>query len=151
MDASIRVQICDDSQHVRFALRRLVEAEPDLIVASEAASAAEAICQIRDQRPDVLLLDVSMPGCSGFDAIPELLAASPRTRILMLSLHDSPAYSRHAFAAGAHGYLVKDSVDEIVQAIHDVARGGTPPSTAGVLAHLLDREFDEQMGAVAGA
>ena len=121
MAHSLRVQICDDSPHVRSALRRLLEREPDLVVTAEAAGADEAIEQLRAERPDVLLLDIAMPGRSGLEALPDLRAASPETDIIVLSLHDDPVYARHAVAAGAHGYLAKDAADGVAQAVRDTA------------------------------
>ena len=124
MPGSISVQLCDDHALVRSGLRRLVDAEPDLKVTGEAANADEAVEQVRAGRPDVLLLDIVMPGRSGIDALPEIGAAAPETKVLMLSMQDDPIYVRQAFAAGAHGYLLKEAADtELVQAIHEVAAG----------------------------
>ena len=95
-----------------------------MTVVGEAADADEAIDRTARLEPDVLLLDVVLPGRSGIDALPELLQASPATRVLVLSMQDDPAYVRQAFAAGAHGYLLKEAADsELVQAIHEVAAG----------------------------
>jgi len=122
--ATIKVLICDDHALVRSGLHRLLETEADLEVVGEAADAEQAVAGITELMPDVLLLDVVMPGRSGIDAIPDLLAASPETRILVLSMQDDPSYVRKAFAAGAHGYLLKEAADaELVQAIEDVAVG----------------------------
>jgi two-component system response regulator NreC len=121
MEHALRVQICDDSPHIRSALRRLLEREPDLIVTAEAAGAEHAIEQLRAQRPDVLLLDITMPGRSGLEALPDLRAASPETGIIVLSLHDDPAYAHRAVAAGAHGHLAKEAADGLAQAVRDIA------------------------------
>ena len=87
-------------------------------------NADEAIERSRADGPDVLLLDVVMPGRSGIDALPDILGAAPATKVLMLSMQDDPAYVRRAFAAGASGYVLKDAADtELVEAIHDVAGG----------------------------
>ena len=124
MAAAIQVQICDDHALVRSGLRRLLEAEPGLVVTDEAANAEEALAQVVGGRPDVLLLDVVMPGRSGIDVLPEIAQAAPETRVLVLSMQDDPAYVRQAFAAGANGYLLKEAADaELVQAIHEVAAG----------------------------
>jgi two-component system response regulator NreC len=120
----IRVILCDDHALVRSGLRRLLECEDDLEVVGEAANAGEAIEQVGAMLPDVLLLDVVMPGRSGIDALPDLRAVSPGTRVLMLSMQDDPSYVRRAFEAGANGYLLKDAADsDLVQAIHEVANG----------------------------
>ena len=121
MEASLRVQICDDNGHIRAALRRLLEGEPDITVVGEASRAEEAIEQARERQPDVLILDVAMPGQSGLDALPDLRSASPATAIVMLSLHDDPVYERHARAAGADGYVAKDAADGLAQLVRDIA------------------------------
>ena len=122
--ATIRVLLCDDHALVRSGLRRLIESEPRFEVVGEAADAEEALAFVEHQHPDVLLLDIVMPGRSGIEAIPDLIAASPETRILVLSMQDDPSYVRQAFSAGANGYLLKEAADaELVQAIQDVAAG----------------------------
>jgi two-component system response regulator NreC len=124
MVASIKVLLCDDHALVRSGLLRLVDAEPGLTVTGEAATADEAVEQVRAGQPDVLLLDVVMPGRSGIEALPEIIAAAPDTKVLMLSMQDDPVYVRQAFAAGAQGYLLKEAADtELVQAIREVAAG----------------------------
>lgn len=124
MASSIRVQLCDDHALVRSGLRRLLDAEPDLEVIGEAANADEAVDQVRRGRPDVLVLDVVMPGRSGIEALPEIAAAAPETKVLMLSMQDDPVYVRQAFAAGANGYLLKEAAGaELVLAIREVAAG----------------------------
>lgn len=124
MSAAIRVVLCDDHALIRSGLGMLLEAEADIHVVGEASNAEEAIERVREQLPDVLLLDVVMPGRSGLDAIPDLLAAAPETKILVLSMQDDPSYVRHAFSSGANGYLLKEAADsDLVQAIHDVASG----------------------------
>ncbi len=122
--SSIRVLVCDDHTLVRSRLRRLLESEPAFEVVGEAADAEQALAAVGRQRPDVVLLDIVMPGRSGIAAIPDLLAASPETRILVLSMQDDPSYVRQAFAAGSHGYLLKEVADaDLIQAIQDVAAG----------------------------
>ncbi len=122
--AAIHVLICDDHALVRSGLRRLLEAEASFEVVSEAADAEQAVRAAAELRPDVLLLDVVMPGRSGIEALPDLRRASPHTSILVLSMQDDPSYVRQAFAAGAHGYLVKEAAHaDLVQAIADVAAG----------------------------
>jgi two-component system response regulator NreC len=125
MAISLRIVICDDHALVRSGLRRLLEAEPGLEVVGEAANTEEAIERVGSARPDLLLLDVGMPGRSGIEALPDLVAAAgPATRVLVLSMEDDPSYVRQAFAAGANGYLLKEAAGaELVQAIHEVAEG----------------------------
>jgi two-component system, NarL family, response regulator NreC len=122
--ATIRVLVCDDHALVRSGLCRLLESEQSFEVVGEAADAEQAIAGVAELQPDVLLLDVVMPGRGGIDALVDLRAASPETQVLVLSMQDDPSYVRQAFAAGAHGYLVKEAADaDLVQAIHDVAAG----------------------------
>jgi len=120
----VRVLVCDDHALVRSGLRRLLETEPGVEVVGEAADGDEAVAGVREERPDVLLLDVVLPGRSGIDILPDLAEAAPETRVLLLSMQDDPAYVRRAFSAGADGYLLKEAADsELVQAIHEVADG----------------------------
>jgi DNA-binding NarL/FixJ family response regulator len=122
----IRVLIVDDHAVVRSGLRLLIEREEGLTPVDEAANAAEAIYRMIEQKPDVLLIDVTMPGESGIEAIPRLLAASPSSKVLVLSMHDDPRYVRDAFAAGASGYVLKEAADsELVAAIRQVAAGAS--------------------------
>jgi two-component system response regulator NreC len=102
----------------------LLDAEADFEVVAEAADARGAVFELRAHKPDVVLLDVVMPGRSGIEAIPDLLKESPETRVLVLSMQDDPAYVREAFGAGAKGYVLKEAVDaEVVGAIREVAEG----------------------------
>ena len=120
----IRVVIVDDHTLVRSGLRLLLEAEQGFVVEDEAADAEEAIRLARLHKPDVVLLDVVMPGRSGIDAAPEILAAAPHAHILVLSMQDDPSYVRQAFGAGASGYLLKEAADDdLVLAVREVAAG----------------------------
>jgi two-component system response regulator NreC len=122
---TVRVLIVDDHTLVRSGLRLLLEAEADLFVDDEAGDAEQAVRLARLHKPDVVLLDVVMPGRSGLDAAPDILAAAPKTKLLVLSMQDDPSYVRQAFAAGATGYLLKEAADdELVQAVREVAAGG---------------------------
>ena len=120
----IRVLVCDDHALLRSGLERLLDAEPDLNVVGEAADAEEVVERARDLEPDVVLLDIVLPGRSGLDVLPELLEVAPNAKVLMLSMQDEPAYVRRAFASGATGYLVKAAADsDLVQAVREVAAG----------------------------
>ena len=98
---------------------------PDLEVVAEASDARGAVFEVRKEQPDVVLVDVVMPGKSGIEAIPDLLAESAETRVLVLSMQDDPRYVREAFEAGAAGYVLKEAADtEVVAAVREVAGGG---------------------------
>jgi DNA-binding NarL/FixJ family response regulator len=119
------VLIVDDHAVVRAGLRYLVDAEHDLETVGQAGSVAEAVALAGSVAPDVILLDVVMPDQSGIAGIPELIAAHPDARILILSMEDNSGYVRQALAAGASGYVLKEAIDtEVVRAIRTVAEGG---------------------------
>ena len=121
----IHVLVVDDHTLVRSGLRLLLEAEPDVAVDDEAGDAEQAIRLARLHKPDVVLLDVVMPGRSGLEAAPDIHQAAPKAKILVLSMQDDPSYVRQAFSAGATGYLLKEAADdELVQAVREVASGG---------------------------
>jgi two-component system response regulator NreC len=120
-----RVLLVDDHAVVRAGLRRVLEAEPDIEVVGEAGTARDAVLEARATKPDVILLDVVMPGESGIDVLPRLLKEAPATKVLVLSMQDDPRYVREAFAAGACGYVLKEAADsEVVGAVREVAAGG---------------------------
>ncbi len=121
---SIRVLIVDDHAVVRSGLRLVLEREDDIEVVGEAGNADEGVRVARLEKPDVVLLDVVMPGRSGIEAAAEVIEASGGAKLLVLSMQDDPSYVREAFAVGASGYLLKEAADvELVQAIRDVAAG----------------------------
>jgi two-component system response regulator NreC len=109
---------------VRSGLRRVLEAEDDIEVAAEAGDAREAIFEARAAHPDVVVMDVVMPGKSGIEAIPEVLKDAPDAKVLVLSMQDDPRYVREAFEAGASGYVLKEAADtDVVAAVREVAAG----------------------------
>ena len=133
-----RIVLADDHTLVRDGLRRVIEAEPDFKVVGEAANAAATIAEVAALRPDILLLDVSMPGGGGIAALDEIRKASPATRILVLTMHEDPAYLRVALVSGASGFLLKHAAGrELVAAIRAVLQGRTyvDPTLAGVALH----------------
>ena len=120
----IRVVIVDDHAVVRSGLRLLLDGEEAIHVEDEGGSADEAVRLARLHKPDVVLLDVTMPGRSGLEAAAEIAQAAPGARILVLSMHDDPSYVREAFASGASGYLLKEAADaDLVAAVREVAAG----------------------------
>ncbi|MEK6274478.1 MAG: response regulator transcription factor [Actinomycetota bacterium] len=122
---TIRVLIVDDHAVVRSGLRRVLEAEDDLEVVGEAGDMRTAVFEAREQKPDVVLMDVVMPGGTGIEATPAVLQEVPEAKVLILSMQDDPLYVREAFAAGASGYVLKEAADtEVVAAVREVAGGG---------------------------
>jgi DNA-binding NarL/FixJ family response regulator len=122
---SIRVLIVDDHAVVRAGLRMLIDAEEDMETVGEAGSVREAVFEARSLGPDLVLMDVVMPGESGLEGLPVLLKEHPAVKVLVLSMQDDPRYVREAFAAGASGYVLKEAADaEVVQAIREVSKGG---------------------------
>ncbi len=123
--SEIRVVIVDDHAVVRSGLKLLLDAEEDIEVVGEAGNLQEAVFRTRALKPDVVLMDVVMPGASGIEATPAVLKEHSAARVLVLSMQDDPTYVREAFAAGASGYVLKEAADEeVVGAIRDVAGGG---------------------------
>jgi len=119
-----KVLIVDDHAVVRSGLRRLLEDEGFDVVA-EAGDMRNAVFEARVHKPDVILMDVVMPGQSGIEATPAVLREAPDAKVLVLSMQDDPHYVREAFDAGASGYVLKEAADtELVQAIREVAGGG---------------------------
>jgi two-component system, NarL family, response regulator NreC len=122
---SIGVVLVDDHAVVRSGLRLLLDKEPDIETVGEAGDAREAVFEVRAKKPEVVVVDVTMPGESGIEVLPKLLKESPDTKVLVLSMHDDPSYVRDAFASGASGYVLKEAADEeVVAAIRQVAGGG---------------------------
>jgi two-component system response regulator NreC len=121
----ITVVLVDDHAVVRAGLRLLLDNHEDMEVVGEAGSAKDAIFRARALKPDVILLDVVMPGESGIEVLPKLLKESPDTKVLVLSMQDDPSYVREAFAMGASGYVLKEAADEeVVSAVREIAGGG---------------------------
>jgi two-component system, NarL family, response regulator NreC len=122
---SIRVLVVDDHAVVRAGLRMLIDAEEDMETVGEAGTVRDAVFEARSSNPDLVLIDVVMPGESGLEGVPKLLHERPEVKILVLSMQDDPRYVREAFAAGAAGYVLKEAADaEVVTAIREVAGGG---------------------------
>ena len=134
--SKIRVLIADDHAILRSGLRLLVNAQADMEVVAEAPDGEQAVQAARETKPDVALLDLTMPRLGGMRALQEIVRTCRETRVLVLTMHDDPAYLRSVLAAGSSGYVLKRSVDaELLAAIRAVHRGGTfiDPSLANVL------------------
>ncbi|MBL8862950.1 MAG: response regulator transcription factor [Planctomycetes bacterium] len=134
--ATIRVFLIDDQLMIRAGFRSLLAADPRFAVVGDSGDPRAAVAAVRDLRPDVVLLDVSMPGLSGIDTIPLLREACPRVRIVMLTHHEGDSFVDQALKAGADGYLSKDSdPGELRIALEAVVRGEAflSPKVAGGL------------------
>lgn len=118
------ILIVDDHAMVRKGLRLLLSSHEDLTVVGEAGSMAEAVDAARRLHPSIVTLDLSMPGASGVGAIERMRLAAPDARIVVVTMHDDPAYVRSALALGARGFVSKSAADtELIAAIRAVARG----------------------------
>ncbi|MET4216383.1 two-component system invasion response regulator UvrY [Bradyrhizobium sp. LB14.3] len=132
----ISVLLVDDHPIVRQGYRRVLESQGDLHVVAEADNAADAYSAFKARDPDVVVLDISMPGASGLEAIRNIRARSPRARILVFTMHNEAVLVKAAFSAGASGFVTKSSEPSaVVSAIRSVARGERAMSDD--IAHIL--------------
>lgn len=139
----IRVMLTDDHPIVRDGLSAVLELQPDIEVIGEAGDGPEAVEKARELKPDVVLMDLQMPGFSGAEATKRILAESPKTRVLILTAYDSDEGILEAVRAGASGYLLKGALrTELVQAIRVIAAGGSLLQPA-LVARLLDHRTPE--------
>jgi two-component system nitrate/nitrite response regulator NarL len=124
MSEVIRVLVADDHGVVREGIRHVLSGEPGFEVVGEAANSVDAMALVESLRPDVAVLDISMPGESGLKLAARIRERLPEVRVLMLSMHDHPEYVLESVRAGAHGYLLKDTAAaELRQAIRAVDEG----------------------------
>jgi two-component system response regulator NreC len=152
---AVKIVIADDHAVVRSGLRMLLDSEDGLEVAAEAGDLDSARRYVRGHHPDVLVLDLNMPGGSSPDAIPGLREEFPETQIVVLTMQDDPAFAREAMRAGALGYVLKEAADaELVEAVRDAAAGRTylhprlgarlaaEPESSGPSSDLSEREIE---------
>jgi len=136
----IRIYLVDDQAMIRAALRSFLGQRPEMEVVGACGDARRALDEIESLRPDVVVLDITMPGLSGLDALPQLRKRAPRTRIVMLSHHEGDSFVQQALGAGADGYLSKDSDPaELALAIAAVHAGRpfvSPRVAAGLVGNL---------------
>lgn len=126
MAEAISIVLADDHTVVRRALRVLLEEEPGFEVVAEADDADAAVRYLRGHKPDVLILDLNMPGRPSLEAIPKMREASPETKIVVLTMQKEPAFARQALQLGVLGYVLKEAADdELVQAVRSAAAGET--------------------------
>src|SRR5512141_1697637 len=144
--SKIRVMIADDHAILRSGLRLLVNGQADMEVVSEAPDGERAVQAARETRPHVALMDLTMPRTRGMQSLQEIMRDCPETRVLVLTMHDDPAYLRSVFSAGASGYVLKRSVDsELLAAIRAVHRGGMFVDSS--LANILVQDLRAKKGA----
>ena len=124
--SDIRVMLVDDHAVVRMGFKLLLQGADDIEVVAEAESGEEAIKRYMEIKPDVVVMDISMPGIGGLEAVSRLLAKDPAAKVLILSAHEDSSHPKRLLKAGAVGYLSKRSAaEELIQAIHQVAKGKT--------------------------
>jgi DNA-binding NarL/FixJ family response regulator len=120
----LRIVLADDHTVMRGGLRLLLEREPGFSVVGEASNGREAIQLTGEHSPDVVVMDVAMPTLNGIEAAARIIAAQPRTAIVILSMHSDESYVLRALKAGARGYLLKDSAEaDLIQAVRAVSDG----------------------------
>jgi two-component system response regulator NreC len=120
----IRILLADDHALVRHGFRMILATQPDMEIAGEAGNGREAVELAQKLKPDVVVMDVTMPELNGIEATRRLIELSPRTRVLALSMHKDNVYVREILRAGARGYLLKDSADaDLLAAVRAVAKG----------------------------
>jgi len=120
----IRILLADDHTVVRDGVRALIERQPDMAVVGEAADGRECVRMAEEQSPDVVVMDIAMPNMNGIEATRRVLAANPRTEVVILSMHHDESYVLRSLKAGAKGYLLKDSLrSDIIEAIRAVTQG----------------------------
>jgi DNA-binding NarL/FixJ family response regulator len=165
----VRVLVADDHAIVRTGIRHVLESEPGFVVVAEASTGPEALELAESLRPDVVVLDITMPGISGLHIAARLRERAPETQVLILSMHDNTEYVLESLRAGVHGYLLKDTAaTELRGAIRAVRRGESffsPPiagrrsavlrgeanaSASDALAQLTGRERQVLLGIAQG-
>ena len=156
-DDPIRLALADDHAMVRSGLRMLLESEPGIEVVAEAGDVDGAVRMVLGHKPDVLVLDLNMPGsATSLEALPRLAAVSPGTRVVVLTMQEDPQFAREALRSGAVGYVLKEAADaELIEAIRRAATGRTylnprlgaalaaaPPEVTGPPGDLTEREAE---------
>ena len=120
----ISILLVDDHTYIRKGICSLLEATADMEVVATASNGIEGVAKARVYRPDVVIMDISMPFMDGLEAIRQIRGLCPQTRMLTLSIYDNPAYIEGALQAGVRGYILKDAIgDELVEAIRVLHRG----------------------------
>lgn len=136
--AKIRVLLIDDHTLFRQGIRTLIAAEPDIEVVGEASNAGDSVAKASELRPDIVLMDIGMPGVSCFEATRQIRKSRPETRVLFLSMYDDEDYLAQGMEAGGCGYVLKDSpAEQLIEAISEAYHGGSYLSPR-MVTHLVD-------------
>jgi len=141
---NIRILLADDHTVVRKGLRLLLESQPGFHVVADASDGREAVALAAEHSPDVVVMDVAMPGLNGIEAARQILAKRPETSVVFLSMHSDEGYVLKALKAGARGYLLKDSADhDLINAVKVVTEGKAFFSPA--ISKMLVEDYVRQM------
>ena len=143
----LRIVVVDDHAIVRRGVRALLESQPGWEVAAEATTGREAVEVAKRLQPDIVVMDLSLPELNGLDATRQILKESPRTEVLVLTMHQSEELARNVLQAGARGYILKSDADESLIAAVDSLRRHKPFLTSKVTEFVLDdylRRAEEQ-------
>ena len=147
MTGSIRILVADDHEMVRKGLRTTLEARKGWVVCGEAADGREAVRMARELKPDIVILDLTMPELNGLDATRQICKTVSRTRVLILTMHDSEQLVHEVLAAGARGYVLKsDAGRAIYEAVESLSRG--KPYFTSRVSEVLLRSFLEPESSV---
>ena len=149
MSGPLEVLLVDDHQMFRAGIKALIEAEGRIKVVGEAGSGEEAVERVRELKPDVVVMDLSMPGTNGLEATRRIAALGLDTKVLVLTVHAEEEYLVPVVEAGASGYLTKTSADiELLEALRVVARGQVfmPPKATTLLLQRYKERDDQQEG-----
>jgi two-component system invasion response regulator UvrY len=142
----IRIIIADDHPIVRAGMKQIISEASDMMVADEAADGHKLLNKVREEKFDVVILDITMPHMDGLDVLKQLKIEKPKLPVIILSIHPENQYALRVLKAGASGYVTKASApDELINAVRKVHRGGKyiSPSIAEKLAFQLDADFIE--------
>ena len=152
-DRSIKILLADDHTIVRQGLKLILSAHADLAVIGEAANGREAVDLAEKLKPDIVLMDVAMPELNGIEATRRMVAANPRIKVLVLSMHKEAVYVREILKAGARGYILKDAIDtELLNAVRSVAKGDgyISPAVSGALLNDYRKDVTDPVDLLSG-
>ena len=144
MSKKIKLMLADDHAVVRSGLRMLLDAQPDMEIIGEAETGTEAVTKVQELRPDIVLMDVEMPGMNGIEATQKIKESVPETAVLALTMYEDDQYFFEMLKAGASGYVPKRAApDELVNAIRTVSKGGVflyPTLAARLVNDYINRD-----------